>query len=42
MISHHNIPVTRENYLDLVYMGKPPAELSAEEANVPAMPPSVR
>lgn len=25
------IPLTRENYLDLAYMGKPPKELSAEE-----------
>ena len=29
-------PLTRENYLDLAYMGNPPAELSAEEeANLP-------
>ena len=26
-------PLTRENYLDLAYMGNPPAELSAEEEN---------
>jgi len=25
------IPVTRENYLNLVYLGRPPEELSAEE-----------
>ncbi len=25
------IPLTRENFLDLAYFGRPPAELSAEE-----------
>lgn len=27
----YKIPITRENYLDLAYMGEPPEELSAEE-----------
>jgi hypothetical protein len=27
----HNIPITRENYLNLAYMGKPPAGLTLEE-----------
>lgn len=27
----YKIPMTRENYLDLAYMGEPPEELSAEE-----------
>lgn len=31
------VPVTRENYLDLQYLGRPPAELSEEqEAELPA------
>jgi hypothetical protein len=35
-----NIRITRENYLDLAYMGDVPAELSAEqEAD---LPPEVR
>jgi hypothetical protein len=25
------IPMTRENYLELAYLGEPPAELSGEE-----------
>jgi hypothetical protein len=25
------IPMTRENYLELAYLGQPPAELSGEE-----------
>ena len=30
------VPVTRQSYLDLAYLGRPPAELSAEEeANIP-------
>jgi hypothetical protein len=38
MLRYHNIPTTRENYLDLAHMGEPPAELSAEEeANLPPM-----
>jgi hypothetical protein len=32
------IPLTRENYLDLAYLGNPPEELSAEEeAELPEM-----
>jgi len=27
----HNKPLTREKYLELAYLGDPPAELSAEE-----------
>jgi hypothetical protein len=27
----HNIPLTRENYLDVAYMGTPPEHLDAEE-----------
>jgi hypothetical protein len=30
-MENHNIPLTRDNYLDLAYFGNPPAELSAEE-----------
>ena len=38
MLRSCNIPVTRENYLNLAYMGEPPEELSAEEeANLPPM-----
>ena len=31
MMIKFNIPLTRENYLDLTYMGDVPGELSAEE-----------
>jgi hypothetical protein len=32
----HNIPLTRENYLALAYLGDPPDELGAEEeAEIP-------
>lgn len=31
MMIKYNIPLTRENYLDLAYMGDVPEELSAEE-----------
>lgn len=31
MMVKFNIPLTRENYLDLAYMGDVPEELSAEE-----------
>lgn len=27
----NDVPLTRENYLNLAYMGDPPEELSAEE-----------
>jgi len=38
MLRSYNIPVTRENYLNLAYMGERPVELSAEEeANLPPM-----
>jgi hypothetical protein len=41
MLRHHNnIPVTREHYLNLAYMGEPPAELSAEEEM--NLPPELR
>jgi hypothetical protein len=26
----HNIPMTRENYLEIAFMGSPPEELDAE------------
>jgi hypothetical protein len=33
----HDIPVTRENYLSLAYLGNPPAELGPElEAELPS------
>lgn len=32
----HNIPLTRQNYLDIAYMGNPPEEIGAEiEASIP-------
>lgn len=32
----HNIPLTRENYLQIAYLGDPPEELGAEEeAEIP-------
>jgi hypothetical protein len=31
LMRHHRIPITRESYLELAYMGEPPEELSAEE-----------
>jgi hypothetical protein len=31
IMRRHGIPVTRENYLDLAYMGQPPEELGPEE-----------
>ena len=38
LMRRFNIPITRENYLDLAYRGEVPAELSAdEEANLPPM-----
>jgi hypothetical protein len=30
-MKRHNIPMTRENYLDVAYMGNPPEVLDAEE-----------
>ncbi len=27
----HDVPMTRENYLELAYLGNPPSSLSAEE-----------
>lgn len=30
-MEEQNIPATRENYLEVAYMGTPPDELSAEE-----------
>jgi hypothetical protein len=38
LMRRFNIPITRENYRELAYMGEVPAELSAEEeANLPPM-----
>ena len=35
-MKQHDIPLTRENYLDVAYLGNPPEELSAEqEAELP-------
>ena len=31
MMKTHHIPMTRENYLALAYLGHPPAELDPEE-----------
>lgn len=31
LMKRFKVPVTRQSYLDLAYLGKPPAELSAEE-----------
>lgn len=31
LMRRFNIPVTRQSYLELAYMGQPPEELSAEE-----------
>ena len=30
LMKRYGIPITRQNYLDLAYMGEVPAELSAE------------
>jgi hypothetical protein len=36
LLKRHGIPVTRENYLHLAYMGQPPEEWTAEhEAELP-------
>ena len=36
LMNRLGVPVTRQSYLDLAYLGRPPAELSAEEeANIP-------
>ncbi len=36
LLHRYNIPVTREAYLQLAYLGEPPEPLSAEqEANLP-------
>ena len=36
LMKRFKVPVTRQSYLDLAYLGRPPAELSAEEeANIP-------
>jgi hypothetical protein len=36
LMKRHNIPLTRENYLDIAYFGNPPEELDAEaEAELP-------
>jgi hypothetical protein len=38
LMRRYRIPITRQNYLNLAYMGEVPAELSAEEeANLPSM-----
>ena len=31
LLKEYGIPVNRENYLELAYLGEPPEELSAEE-----------
>jgi hypothetical protein len=36
IMRRYNMPMTREKYLELAYMGSPPEELGAEEeANLP-------
>ena len=40
LMRRFNIPITRESYLNLAFMGEPPAELSAEEEQ--NLPPEVR
>jgi len=30
-MKEHNLPLTREKYLELAYFGNPPEQLSAEE-----------
>ena len=36
LMKRRNIPLTRENYLDIAYFGNPPQELDAEaEAEFP-------
>ena len=38
IMKRDGIPLTRENYIDFVYAGNPPEELSAEEeAQLPEM-----
>jgi len=32
LLLEHNIPITRESYLDLAFAGKPPDELDGETA----------
>lgn len=34
LMLEHNIPITRENYLDLAFAGKPPKELDDEIAEM--------
>lgn len=31
LLKEYNIPVTRDNYLELAYLGEPPATLTAEQ-----------
>jgi hypothetical protein len=31
LMRYHNLPITRQDYLNLAYLGRPPKELSAEE-----------
>jgi hypothetical protein len=40
LMRHYGIPITRESYLELAYMGEPPEELSAEEEM--NLPPELR
>jgi hypothetical protein len=36
LMKKHNVPLTRENYLDIAYMGSPPDEIGGEiEAEIP-------
>ena len=31
LMRYHNLPITRQDYLNVAYLGHPPEELSAEE-----------
>ncbi len=36
LMKKHNVPLTRQNYLDIEYMGNPPEEIGGEiEASIP-------
>ena len=40
LLRRYHLPLTRENYLNLAYMGEPPAHLSQEEEE--GLPPEIR
>jgi len=40
LMRHFNIPITREDYLNLAYMGEPPAALTPEQEE--ELPPELR